>query len=253
MRELQYTTPHGIAVTRKLSKAQFRKGLRHLLRELDSHRGVYLSSGYEFPGRYSRWDIASTCPPLELISTARKVEFRPLNERGEALIGIFEPILAAHPHWESFEHTGFRTHRHAQADAAPVLRRGAQQAAVGVLDSARTDRRIPRFRRLQARRSSAPSATTCSSSSSPSNSSFPAHGVKDLHLYFCDDIWLMDRKREQIERYQYEFEREGISTAGIPRTAAEIAPPTHARPVAHYLRPHAARNTCRWSRRCGAA
>ena len=36
----------------------------------------------------------------------------------------------------------------------------------------------------------------------------------------------MDRKREQIERYQYDFERDGISTAGIPRTAEEIAPPT---------------------------
>ena len=105
MRELQYTTPHGIAVTRKLSKAPFRKGLRHLLRELDSHRGVYLSSGYEFPGRYSRWDIAAVCPPLELISTGRKIEFRPLNERGEALVRIFAPILAAHPHWESCELT----------------------------------------------------------------------------------------------------------------------------------------------------
>src|SRR5579862_5501463 len=105
MRELQYTTPHGIAVTRKMSKASFRKGLRRLLRELDSHRGVYLSSGYEFPGRYSRWDFASTCPPLELISAGRRVEFRPLNERGEALIGIFESILAEHPHWDSFERT----------------------------------------------------------------------------------------------------------------------------------------------------
>src|SRR5215472_1092011 len=105
MREFKYTTPHGIAVSRKFSKAGFRKGLRHLLRELDSHRGVYLSSGYEYPGRYSRWDIASVCPPLELISAARKVELRPLNERGEALIRIFEPVLAGHPHWESFERT----------------------------------------------------------------------------------------------------------------------------------------------------
>jgi anthranilate synthase len=58
----------------------------------------------------------------------------------------------------------------------------------------------------------------------------PRTGVKDLHLYFCDDIWLMDRKREQIERYQYEFERAGISTAGLPRVAAEIAPPTTREP-----------------------
>ena len=36
----------------------------------------------------------------------------------------------------------------------------------------------------------------------------------------------MDRKREQIERYQYEFEGNGISTAGLARTAAEVAPPS---------------------------
>ncbi len=36
------------------------------MRELDEYRGVYLSSGYEFPGRYSRWDIVSVRPPLEL-------------------------------------------------------------------------------------------------------------------------------------------------------------------------------------------
>ena len=82
MRDYRYTTPHGIEVTRTVSKANFRKGLRHLLRDLDRHRGIYLSSGYEFPGRYSRWDIASTCPPLEIVAYDRRVEFRPLNARG---------------------------------------------------------------------------------------------------------------------------------------------------------------------------
>ena len=84
MREYRYTTPHGIQVTRSASKTNFRKGLHHLLRDLDQHRGIYLSSGYEYPGRYSRWDIASTCPPLEIVSYDRRVEFRPLNERGGA-------------------------------------------------------------------------------------------------------------------------------------------------------------------------
>src|ERR1035441_10880107 len=62
MREYCYKTPHGIHVTRSASKTKFRKGLglHHLLRDLDRHRGIYLSSGYEFPGRYSRWDIVST-------------------------------------------------------------------------------------------------------------------------------------------------------------------------------------------------
>src|SRR5437667_3059333 len=102
MPELRYSTPSGIAVTRVVSKVNFKKGLRRLLRDLDSHRGAYLSSGYEFPGRYSRWDFASTKPPLEILAFDRRVEFRALNVRGEILNQMFFAVLREHPHWESF-------------------------------------------------------------------------------------------------------------------------------------------------------
>src|SRR3954454_11667121 len=102
MRDYRYTTPHGIEVTRTVSKANFRKGLAHLLRDLDRRRGIYLSSGYEYPGRYSRWDIASTCPPLEIVSYDRQVEIRPLNARGAKLAEILFPVLSNSPHWETF-------------------------------------------------------------------------------------------------------------------------------------------------------
>src|SRR4051794_30346342 len=102
MREYRYVTPHGIQVTRTVSKSNFRKGLTHILSDLDRHRGIYLSSGYEYPGRYSRWDIASTCPPLEIIARDRRVEFRPLNARGRVIVSLMHPLLANHPHWETF-------------------------------------------------------------------------------------------------------------------------------------------------------
>src|SRR5580704_7145671 len=102
MREYQFTTPHGITVTRTVAKASFRRGLKHVLRDLAEYRGLYLSSGYEYPGRYSRWDIASTRPPLEIVSYDRRVEFRPLNIRGEIINQILMPVLENHPHWESF-------------------------------------------------------------------------------------------------------------------------------------------------------
>ena len=46
---LRYATKSGISVTRSSSRLPFRRGLNHLLSELDRHRGVYLSSGYEYP------------------------------------------------------------------------------------------------------------------------------------------------------------------------------------------------------------
>src|SRR5262249_17798846 len=106
MRELRYFTKSGIAVTRLVSRVSYRKGLTGLLKDLDTHRGVYLSSGYEFPGRYSRWDFASTRPPLEIVATDRDVRFRPLNARGEALNRMLAPILERHPHWDSFGFEG---------------------------------------------------------------------------------------------------------------------------------------------------
>src|SRR5512146_439942 len=102
MHDYSYTTPRGIEVTRTATEINFRRGLWRLLRDLDQYRGIYLSSGYEYPGRYSRWDIASTCPPLEIVSYDRRVEFRPLNERGRRIADIFRPVLASHPHWDQF-------------------------------------------------------------------------------------------------------------------------------------------------------
>jgi len=68
MRQLQYTTPSGIVVTRTVSRLNYRRGLKHLLRKLDSRRGIYLSSGYEYPERYSRWDVGSLNPPMEIVA-----------------------------------------------------------------------------------------------------------------------------------------------------------------------------------------
>ena len=137
MREYSFTTPHGIAVTRTVAKAGYRRGLKHLLHDLDLHRGIYLSSGYEYPGRYSRWDIASTRPPLEIVSYDRQVEFRPLSIRGEVLNQILLPVLERHPHWESFALRGWRAVRPPEAAARAVSGRRAQQAALRVFHSAR--------------------------------------------------------------------------------------------------------------------
>jgi anthranilate synthase len=62
----------------------------------------------------------------------------------------------------------------------------------------------------------------------PIEKRLPRAGHKDLHLFLCDDIWYMDRKKEQVKRYQYEFKREGASTHGLARDGEAIAPPTPA-------------------------
>ncbi len=224
MREYRYTTPHGIQVTRSASKTNFRKGLHHVLRDLDQHRGIYLSSGYEYPGRYSRWDIASTCPPLEIVSYDRRVEFRPLNARGVETLRMFHGLLAGHPHWEDFGFEGEmlagrlkplptlfpEEERSKQPSVFSILRalteefRGEEDSRLGLVGAFGYDL-LFQFE--------------------PIEKKLPRAGHKDLHLFLCDDIWYMDRKKEQVERYQYEFELAGASTRGLARDGEAIAPP----------------------------
>jgi anthranilate synthase len=221
MRETRYTTPHGIVVTRTLSKVSFRKGLKNIQRELDHHRGIYLSSGYEFPGRYSRWDIGSVCPPLEIVSYDRRVEFRPLNERGRIIAALLQPVLDGHPHWEEFGFEGDILAGRLQSlpKLFPEEERSRQPSAFSILRTV-----IGEFRGFEDSRLGLIGAFGYDLlfQFEPIKKLLPRHGHKDLHLYLCDDISFMDRKKEQIERCRYDFELGPISTRGVARSAAQV-------------------------------
>src|SRR5262249_536696 len=53
----------------------------------------------------------------------------------------------------------------------------------------------------------------------------PRQDTKDLRLFLCDDICFMDRMKEQIERYQYDFTRGETTTRALKRTAARVPKP----------------------------
>src|SRR5579871_2120417 len=223
MREYRYTTPHGIQVTRTVAIGDYRQGLRHLLRDLDQHRGIYLSSGYEYPGRYSRWDIASTCPPLEIISRDREVELRPLNQRGAKIAAVLFPVLEPHPHWEDFVwKEGILSGRLKPLPKLfPEEERSKQPSAFSILRAL-----IDEFRGEEDSRLGLVGAFGYDLlfQFEPIDKKLPRSGHKDLHLFLCDDIWFMDRKREQVERFTYDFEQGSESTHGLPRDAAFIPP-----------------------------
>ena len=222
MSEYRYTTPHGIDVVRAVSRANYRKGLRHLLRILDKRRGVYFSSGYEYPGRYSRWDFGAVCPPLEITAFDRRVQFRALNARGRQIVAMFHAVLKGHPHWDSIELSDGllagvlkplpalfpEEERSKQPSAFSILRAliaefsGEENSRLGLVGAFGYDL-LFQFE--------------------PIEKLLPREGRKDLHLYLCDDIWFMDRKKEQIEHYQYDFTLGELSTKGMKRDGEKVA------------------------------
>src|SRR5258708_10856495 len=221
MSELRYSSRSVIAVTRMVSKINFKKGLKSLLKDLDTCRGVYLSSGYEFPGRYSRWDFASTRPPLEIVAVDREVEFRPLNLRGEMLNQMLLPVLGRHPHWDSFGRYGAALRGRLQP--LPKLfseeERSKQPSAFSILRALIEEFRHPEDSRLAL---IGAFGFDLLFQFEPIEKKLPRGSHKDLHLFFCDDIYTMDRKKEQIEHYQWDFEFEGFSTLALDRAAEAV-------------------------------
>jgi anthranilate synthase len=229
MRPETYSTASGITVMRTISSAPYNRGLHALLKKLDTQRGIYLSSGYEFPGRYSRWDVGAVAPPIEIIAQGRDVTIRPLNQRGQVLNQILEPVLAAHPHWESFANEGGTLLGKLKPlpELFPEEERSKQPSAFSVVRAL-----IQEFKHPLAARLSLVGAFGYDLllQFDPIERKLPRHDVKDLHLYLCDDIYFMDRKTERIERYQYDFARGGATTEGLARTAEKLKRPKKTKP-----------------------
>ncbi len=236
MPDYSYTTPHGIEVACATSPVNFRRGLWRLLRDLDEYRGVYLSSGYEAVGRYSRWDIASVRPPLEIISSGRCVEIRPLNERGRRIAAMLVPVLEGVPEWEEFGAADgslvgrlkpmpalfSEEERSRQPSVFSILRalmeefRGAADGRLALIGALGYDL-IFQFDPIELR--------------------LPRDGQRDLDLFLCDDIYFLDRENQRIDRHQYDFRRGDHSTHGVAAEAERIPSPP-VRPPAEVVSDH---------------
>jgi anthranilate synthase len=210
-------------VSRVATDLPFQQGLGHFLRDLDQYRGLYLSSGYEYPGRYSRWDIVSVKPPLELISFQRDVTFNPLNERGVAINRMLATVLRDHPHWDDFreENGTLRGKLKPMPKLFPEEERSKQPSVFSVLRALTQEFRSDADNKLAF---AGAFGYDLLFQFEPIPLRLPRTTRKDLQLFLCDDIIYMDRKREQIERFAYDFDLGDITTRGLERTAEKIAP-----------------------------
>jgi anthranilate synthase len=90
----QYTTKGEVVITRARREIQYGDAISSYVEKLDERRGAVLSSNYEYPGRYTRWDVAVADPPLGISSFGRAMWLEAYNERGEVLLEIVTEHLA---------------------------------------------------------------------------------------------------------------------------------------------------------------
>ena len=73
MQRTNYTTKGGIGVTREIREGLYQPADNALAEALDHRRGVLFSSSFEFPGRYTRWDMGFVDPPLAFTARGRQL------------------------------------------------------------------------------------------------------------------------------------------------------------------------------------
>jgi anthranilate synthase len=89
-----YVTAGGVGVTRASYTVEDAHGATEALVDaLDDRRGVLMHSSYEFPGRYARWTVGFSDPPVLLSGRARDFALSALNDRGRKILQMLEGHL----------------------------------------------------------------------------------------------------------------------------------------------------------------
>src|SRR5581483_5148930 len=119
-----------------------------------------------------------------------------LNQRGEVLNKILFPLLEAHPHWVEF---GWRDSAlHGRLKPLPALfpeeERSKQPSAFSVLRTLLQEFGNPEDSRLAL---VGAFGYDLLFQFDPIELRLPRGERKDLHLFLCDEIWYVDRKKER--------------------------------------------------------
>lgn len=214
----RFTTPTGIAVTRRTRALDPATALDGFAERLDGARGALFSSGIDYPGRYSRWEFGFIDPPVEIVGRGRGLVARALNPRGEALLAMLAPVIGEAPEARMKGATprevGFEIvdaddrifaeeERSLRPSLISALRRliaefaGIGDRVLGLYGAFGYDL-LFQFDpiRLRHERGAA---------------------QKEIHLYLPDRVIVVDRRKEQAFRHDYEFARGASTTVGARR------------------------------------
>ncbi|MBD1545314.1 anthranilate synthase component I [Roseibium aggregatum] len=214
--EQTFETDGGITITRSSRPSDYEAGTSQWIDRLDAERGAVLSSSYEYPGRYTRWDMALVNPPLVMEAADRAVEIRALNDRGRILIPAIAKALKTHPDVASFSADGSRIdltvkkpdrvfqeeERSRQPSTFSIVRALKDLFACG-------DDQLGLYGAF---------GYDIAFQFEPIDLKLKRpDDQRDVVLFLPDEILIVDHHGKRAHVLEYDFEVDGKSTAGLPR------------------------------------
>ncbi|ACZ86892.1 anthranilate synthase component I [Streptosporangium roseum] len=217
-----YTTAGGIEVEVTASDVP-ETVLEDVVTTLGERRGGVLSSGMEYPGRYSRWHLAYVDPCLEIVARGRRISARALNARGRVVLPAVASCLLA-----TGKPTGEPTAEHVEvyvAESEDILPEEMRSRRPTVFTAIREV--IAAFKGENEHLGLYGSfGYDLAFQFEPIRQVLTrADDQRDLVLHLPDRVMVIDRKRETSKEYLYEFTVDGVSTRGLAREGESIPLP----------------------------
>jgi anthranilate synthase len=229
----QFETGAGVRVSRTATPFD-PDVLAGITRQVEVRRGGVLSSGMEYPGRYSRWHLAYVDPCIELIARGRRLTATALNGRGLILLPVMGAAMRraaaaagqpADPPGGSGPPESGPPEGWPPGNVAEVV----IPQAHGTFTEEQRSRQPTVFSALR-------EIIAAFAGPDPHLGLYGAFGYdlafqfepvrlrrarpddqRDLVLHLPDQLYVLDRKRETALCYSYEFQVDGAATAGLPR------------------------------------
>ena len=219
--DLTYVTRGGVTVRRFRRDADYRTAISDYTGMLDTQPGVILSSNYEYPGRYTRWDTAIVNPPVLISSHQRVMTIEALSERGKPILSMIEKALVGAEHIASVQRSdGALTVEIAEADA--VVMEEDRTRAASVFSALRAI--VDHFHCEEDSDLALYGAFgyDIALQFDPIKQKLPRDpGQRDLALFFPDEILVVDNHSAKAWIDRYEFSEGDLTTEGLDGTVAQ--------------------------------
>ncbi|MFA5959783.1 MAG: anthranilate synthase component I [Tatlockia sp.] len=218
----QVKTAGGVHIEYEEHQLAYENAIEPLIERLDTHRGALFASSFEYPGRYTCWDIGFYNPPLAFICKEKTIVIEALNKRGEALLAMISPGLQ-------------------KAASMLITNQSTSQCTINIKPSDTLFSEEERSRQ--------PSVFTLLreliaffKSDEPYLGFYGAFGYdlifqfeallqckerpasqRDMVLYLPDEIYVVNHRKEIAFIRRYNFQYQGKSTQALPRDGAFCA------------------------------
>jgi len=189
-----------------------------LITRLDHERGCLFESSYEFPGRYARWTMGFSNPPLAIEAIGRDFCARALNSRGEVLLLAVHAALKASDSLVSLDFESARCVRGKVKEAASNFAeedRSRQHSIFSVVRAVTDFFACEDEPQLGLYGAFGYDLTFQFEPVKLSHDRDPEQ--RDLVLYIPDDLLVIDILTRTARKLRYEFSFEGRTTLGIER------------------------------------